>query len=91
MYEPRMMKAGCAMLTISSGGMRDVDDIEHAEGDGDADRDGGVEAAEQDAGHDGVDQQAEIHVHARSPRSRCQTTRVRLTLRDAAEDSRSSG
>ena len=37
------------------GRMRDVDDIEHAEGDRDADRHGRVKAAEQQASDDGVD------------------------------------
>ncbi len=47
-------------------GMRDVDDVEHAEGDRDADRDGGVEAAEQHAGDDGVEQKVHGDAHGGS-------------------------
>ena len=36
--------------------MRDIDDIEHAEGDGDANRHGRVKAAKQQASHHRVDQ-----------------------------------
>ena len=39
------------------GRMRDVDDVEDAERDRHADRHGGVEAAEQQPGDDGIDQQ----------------------------------
>jgi hypothetical protein len=41
------------------GGMGDVDDVEDAERDRHADRHGGVESAEQDAGDYRVDQQIE--------------------------------
>ena len=44
-------------------GMRDVDDVEHAERDRHADRHGGIEAAEQQAGHQGVAQQVERQIH----------------------------
>ena len=43
--------------------MRDVDDIEHAEGDRHADRHRCVEAAQKQAGHQGVAQQIEGQVH----------------------------
>ena len=43
--------------------MGDVDDVEHAERDRHADRDGGVEAAEQQAGHHGVAEEVEGHFH----------------------------
>ena len=41
--------------------MRDIDDVEHAEGDRNAGGDGGIEAAEHQAGDDRVDQKIEIH------------------------------
>jgi len=37
--------------------MRDVDHVEHAERDRDAEADGGIETAEQQPGDDGVDDQ----------------------------------
>jgi hypothetical protein len=43
------------------GGVRDVDHVEHAERDGDADRHRGVETAEQQPGDDGVEQQVRGH------------------------------
>jgi hypothetical protein len=43
--------------------MRDVDDVEHAERDRDADRHRDVEAAKQNAGDDRVDQQFDGEVH----------------------------
>ena len=46
-------------------GMRDVDDVEHAERDRDADRHGRVEAAEQQARDDGVEQKVHGNAHAR--------------------------
>src|SRR5580658_6510257 len=45
------------------GGMRDVDDVENAERQRYARRDGGVEAADQDAGNDGIDEQIERKNH----------------------------
>ena len=50
--------------------MRDVDDVEHAERNRDADRHGGVEAAEQKAGDDRIDQQFEGNIHTRLNRRR---------------------
>jgi hypothetical protein len=37
--------------------MRDVDDVENAEGNRDPDRHRGIETAEQQAGDDGIDEQ----------------------------------
>ncbi len=45
------------------GGLGDVGDVEHAERDRDADADRRIEAAEQDAGDDRVDQQIERNAH----------------------------
>src|SRR5579885_1485366 len=56
------------------GRMRDVDDVEHAEGNRNAGRDGGIESAEQEAGDDRVDQ--EVDVHARSGRTPMARTQV---------------
>ena len=50
------------------GRMRDVDDVENAERDRDADRDGGIESAEQNAGDQRIDQ--EVAAHARPVRER---------------------
>ena len=44
-------------------GMRDVDDVEDAERDRDADRHGGVEPAEQQPGDHRVDQEFETDAH----------------------------
>src|SRR5207248_3237009 len=44
------------------GGMRDIDDVEDAERDRHADGDGGVEAAQQNAGDQRIDQQVETKV-----------------------------
>src|SRR4029077_6161680 len=52
------------------GGMRDVDDVENAERQRYARRDGGVEAADQDAGHDGIDEQIEGKDHYSATRPR---------------------
>ena len=60
--------------------MGDVDDVEHAEGDRDADRDGGIEAAEQQPGDDGVDQQIS-HDGQISPRAgRCRRPALTFCL-----------
>ncbi len=49
------------------GGMGDIDDVQHAEGDGHAERHGGIEAAEHDPGGHCVQQQvpAEFHIRPR--------------------------
>src|ERR1700681_1778127 len=44
--------------------MRDVDDVENAEGDRDADRHGGVEASQQQSRDHGIDQQLYWKIHA---------------------------
>src|SRR3954470_7967777 len=44
--------------------MRDVDDVEHAECDRNSDRHGNIEAAEQHARNNGVDQKLEGEIHA---------------------------
>ena len=61
-----MMKAGWAMLTISSMPKEIETPIVHR----------GVEAAEQHAGHDGVAQQVEreVHVYAGSPSGKISPT-----------------
>ena len=51
------------------GRMRDIDDVENAERDRDADGDGGIEAAEQKPGDQGIDQEIVRNIHA-SPRLR---------------------
>jgi hypothetical protein len=45
------------------GRMGDVDDVKHAERNRYADRDGGIEAAQQQAGHHGVAEEVEGHFH----------------------------
>ena len=45
------------------GRLRDIGDVEHAEGDRDPDRHRGVKPAQQDAGDDRVDQQVERNRH----------------------------
>src|SRR3954462_6032196 len=44
--------------------MRDVDDVEHAECDRNSDRHGDIEAAEQHARNNGVEQKLEGEIHA---------------------------
>ena len=48
------------------GRVRDIDDVEHAEGDRHADRHRGIKPAEQQAGDDRVDRQVERNLHATS-------------------------
>ena len=55
--------------------MRDVDDVENAERDRDADRHRGVESAEQEAGDQRVDQQIEAEAHL-FPRRSTPTTLI---------------
>ena len=50
--------------------MRDVDDVEDAERDRNAEGHGGVEPAEQDAGDQGIDQQIEAETHLFPPVAR---------------------
>jgi hypothetical protein len=45
----------------------DVDDVEHAEGDGEPRRRGGVKAAEQQPADDPVQQQHEVGIHPPPP------------------------
>jgi hypothetical protein len=47
--------------------MRDVDDIEHSEGDRDAGRHGGVKASEQQSGDDRIDQERRFHAGLSPP------------------------
>ena len=47
--------------------MRDVDDVENAEGDRDAGGDGRIEAAEQQPGNDGIDQELDGKAHGGGP------------------------
>ena len=54
---------GSVRAENDEGGMRDIDDIEHAEGDRHPDRHSGIEAAEQQAGHQGVAEQVERQIH----------------------------
>jgi hypothetical protein len=55
--------------------MRDIDDVENAERERYARRDGGIEAADQDAGNDGIDEQIEGKDHYSA-------TRLRMCARD---------
>src|SRR5262249_9239102 len=52
------------------GGVRDIDDVEHAEGDRDADRHYGVETAEQQPREDGVQEQLWVPQHSGFSQSR---------------------
>ena len=69
-------------------GMRDVDDVEHAERDRHADRHGGVEAAEQNAGDHGVDQKVEAKAHLFPPGSlpHVSVARERSALRVSVQE-----
>ncbi len=51
--------------------MRDVDNVEHAEGNRDTGRDGGVKAAEQEPRDNGIHQEIEGNIHTRLNRRRC--------------------
>ena len=51
-------------------GMRDIDDIEDAERDRNADCHGGVEAAEQDAGDQRIDEKLDGKIHSGPPVNR---------------------
>ena len=64
--EPRIGDIGDVGAENDEGRMGDVDDVEHAEGNRDADRDGGIEAAEQQSGRHGVEQQV-VGEHVRCP------------------------
>jgi hypothetical protein len=63
--EARVDDVGDVGAEDDESGVRDVDDVEHAEGDRHADRHGGVEAAKENPGDDRAQQQIEGN-HARS-------------------------
>ena len=63
MPERRIDDIGDVGAEDDEGGMRDVDDVENAERQRYARRHGGIEAADQDAGDDGIDEQIERKNH----------------------------
>ncbi len=65
--EPGVDDIGDVRAEDDEGGMCDVDDVEDAERDRDAERHGGIEPAEQNAGNHGVDQQIEAEAHLFPP------------------------
>ena len=69
--ERRVGDVGDVGAQNDEGGMGDVDDVQHAERDRHADRDGGIEAAEQQAGHHGVAEEIEGHFHYADQSGQC--------------------
>ncbi len=59
----RVGQVGDVGTEDDEGGMGNVDDVEHAEGDRHADRDGGIESAKQQPGHHGIAEEGDGRFH----------------------------